>query len=98
MVGRGHALYALAQGDWPLGGEAGSPAAPSTGQLFRVGRHGSLELIADGLNQPVSFQLIRGTSYVTLGGEVGRPPRSRALTPHAKSRAAGSALVAPRDS
>ena len=60
-VGRGHALYALAQGDWPLGGEAGSPAAPNTGQLFRVGRHGSLELIADGLNQPVSFQLIRGT-------------------------------------
>jgi len=70
-VGRGHALYALAQGDWPLGGEAGSPAAPNTGQLFRVGRHGSLELIADGLNQPVSFQVIRGTAYVvTLGGEV----------------------------
>jgi hypothetical protein len=64
-------LYALAQGDWPLGGEAGSPAAPNTGQLLKVGRHGSLDLIADGLNQPVSFQVVRGTAYVvTLGGEV----------------------------
>lgn len=70
-AGRWHDLYALAQGEWPLGGEAGSPASPNTGQLFKVGRHGSLDLVADGLNQPVSFQIIRGTAYVvTLGGEV----------------------------
>ncbi|MEZ0447042.1 ScyD/ScyE family protein [Cellulomonas sp. ICMP 17802] len=70
-VGRGHGLYALAQGDWPLGGQAGSPSAPNTGQLLKVGRHGTLEVLADGLNQPVSFQVIRGTAYVvTLGGEV----------------------------
>jgi len=71
QAGHGHDLYALAQGDWPLGGQAGSPAAPNTGQLLKVGRHGSLELVADGLDQPVSFQVIRGTAYVvTLGGEV----------------------------
>jgi hypothetical protein len=71
QVSPGHSLYALAQGDWPLGGEAGSPAAPNTGQLLRVGHHGSLTVVADGLNQPVSFRVIRGTAYVvTLGGEV----------------------------
>ncbi|GEK20393.1 ScyD/ScyE family protein [Cellulomonas xylanilytica] len=70
-LGRGHQLYALAQGVWPLGGPEGSPAAPDTGQLLAVGRHGSLEVVADGLDQPVSFQVIRGKAYVvTLGGEV----------------------------
>lgn len=69
-VDRGR-LYALAQGTWPLGGEAGSPAAPNTGQLLVAGRHGALHVVADGLDQPVSFQVIRGTAYVvTLGGEV----------------------------
>lgn len=71
QAAHGHTLYALAQGDWPLGGQAGSPAAPNTGQLLKVGRHGSLEVVADGLNQPVSFQVIHRTAYVvTLGGEV----------------------------
>ncbi|GEL97815.1 ScyD/ScyE family protein [Cellulomonas terrae] len=70
QAGRDHRLYALAQGVW-TGGDEGSPASPYTGQLLKVGRHGSLELLADGLNQPVSFQVIRGTAYVvTLGGEV----------------------------
>ena len=70
-AGHGHALYALAQGDWPLGGQAGSPAAPHTGRLLVIDRHGGLDVLADGLNQPVSFQVIRGTAYVvTLGGEV----------------------------
>ena len=69
-VGRRHQLYALAQGVW-TGGDEGSPASPDTGQLLEVGRHGSLEVVADGLDQPVSFQVIRGTAYVvTLGGEV----------------------------
>lgn len=70
QVGRDHQLYALAQGIW-TGGNEGSPASPNTGQLLKVGRHGSLDLLVDGLNQPVSFQVIRGTAYVvTLGGEV----------------------------
>jgi len=71
QAAHGHTLYALAQGDWPLGGQAGSPAAPDTGLLLKVGRDGSLDVVADGLDQPVSFQIIRGTAYVvTLGGEV----------------------------
>lgn len=70
QAGRDHRLYALAQGVW-TGGDEGSPASPNTGQLLKVGRHGSLELLADGLDQPVSFQVIRRTAYVvTLGGEV----------------------------
>ncbi|NUU16616.1 ScyD/ScyE family protein [Cellulomonas humilata] len=70
-VDRGRQLYGLAQGIWPLGGPEGSPASPDTGQLLKVGRHGSLQVVADGLDQPVSFQIIRGTAYVvTLGGEV----------------------------
>lgn len=70
-VVHGHQLYGLAQGIWPLGGPEGSPASPDTGRLLAVGRYGSLEVVADGLNQPVSFQVIRGTAYVvTLGGEV----------------------------
>jgi hypothetical protein len=64
-------LYGLAQGIWPLGGPEGSPASPDTGQLLEVGRHGALQVVADGLDQPVSFQVIHGTAYVvTLGGEV----------------------------
>jgi hypothetical protein len=69
----GHRLYALAQGDWPLGGVEGSPAAPGTGRLYEVGRHGALNLVADGLDQPTSFQVVHGTAYVvTLTGEVWR--------------------------
>lgn len=69
-LGRGQ-VYGLAQGVWPLGGPEGSPAAPDTGQLVKVGHHGTLDVVADGLDQPVSFQLIRDKAYVvTLGGEV----------------------------
>jgi hypothetical protein len=69
--GRGARLYGLAQGIWPLGGPAGSPATPNTGQLLRVNRHGTFTVIADGLNQPTSFEIIRNTAYiVTLGGEI----------------------------
>ena len=67
----GRTIYALAQGTWPGVGDAGSPATPNTGQLFKVGKHGSLQLIAGGLNQPTAFEVIRGKAYVlTLGGEV----------------------------
>lgn len=68
----GHRLYALAQGDWP-GGDPGAPAAPGTGRLFAVDRHGGLRLVADGLDRPTSFQVTHGTAWVvTLTGEVWR--------------------------
>jgi hypothetical protein len=69
--GRGATLYGLAQGIWPLGGPAGSPATPNTGQLLRVNRDGTFTVIAGGLNQPTSLEIIRNTAYVvTLGGEI----------------------------
>ena len=69
--GRGHALYALAQGVWPIGSPEGSPALPNTGQLLRATRHGGFSVVAEHLNQPTSLELIGDTAYVvTLGGEV----------------------------
>jgi hypothetical protein len=69
--GRGAKLYGLAQGIWPQGGPAGSPATPNTGQLLRVNRNGTFTEIAGGLNQPTSLEIIRNTAYiVTLGGEI----------------------------
>lgn len=69
--GRGATLYGLAQGIWPLGGPAGSPATPNTGQLLRVNGHGTFTVIAGGLNQPTSLEIIKNTAYiVTLGGEI----------------------------
>jgi hypothetical protein len=69
--GRGATLYGLAQGIWPLGGPAGSPATPNTGQLLRVNGDGTFTVIAGGLNQPISLNIIKNTAYiVTLGGEI----------------------------
>lgn len=69
--GRGASLYGLAQGIWPRGGSAGSPAAPNTGQLLRVNGDGTFRQITGGLNQPSSLEIIRNTAYiVTLGGEI----------------------------
>ncbi len=69
--GRGATLYGLAQGIWPLGGPEGSPAMPNTGQLLRVNGDGTFTVIADGLNQPTSLEIIKNTAYiVTLGGEI----------------------------
>jgi len=69
--GRGATLYGLAQGIWPLGGPAGSPATPNTGQLLRVNGDGTFTVIASGLNQPTSLEIIKNTAYiVTLGGEI----------------------------
>lgn len=70
-LGRGHALFALAQGIWPPGNPEGSPALPNTGQLLRVNHHGTFSVVADHLNQPTSLELIGDIAYVvTLGGEV----------------------------
>jgi len=69
--GRGHRLYALAQGDWPPGNDPGSPALPDTGDLVEVNGDGTVTVIAEGLNLPTSLEFIRDTAYVvTLGGEI----------------------------
>ena len=69
-IGPRNAVYALAQGVWPSDGHAGSPAAPGTGQLLRVD-DGGFDVVARGLNQPTSMEIVGHTAYVvTLGGEV----------------------------
>ncbi len=69
--GRGTTLYGLAQGIWPPGTFAGNPALPNTGQLLQVNGDGTFTVIADGLNQPSSMEIIENTAYVvTLGGEI----------------------------
>jgi sugar lactone lactonase YvrE len=65
----GH-LYALSQGDW-AGNEAGDPAQPDTGSLLKVNDEGSFDVIAEGLNQPTSFEFVGDSVYVvTFGGDV----------------------------
>ena len=69
-LGCGHRLFGLAQGHWS-DTDPGTPADPNTGQLLAASRDGSMSVIAEGLNQPTSFELIDGDAYVvTLGGEV----------------------------
>lgn len=69
-LGRHRQLYALAQGVWPLGGPEGSPASPDTGELLRVD-DGGFDVVADELDRPTSFEIVRGTAYVvTFDGEV----------------------------
>lgn len=68
--GRGQTLFVLAQGSWN-GAFPGSPAFEGTGSLHEILPDGSLRLVADGLNQPTSMEVIGNTAYVvTLGGEV----------------------------
>ena len=69
--GRGRQLYALSQGDFPVGNPEGSPAAPDTGALVQVDSGGGLTVITDGLDRPTSLEFIGNTAYVvTLGGEI----------------------------
>jgi sugar lactone lactonase YvrE len=69
--GRGRTLYALSQGEFAIGGEAGSPAEPNTGSLLEVNADGTFTVIVDELNQPTSVEFIGDTAYVvTLGGEI----------------------------
>jgi hypothetical protein len=69
--GRGRTLFALAQGHFTPGHDPGSPADPNTGQLLEVDGHGGFSVVADGLNQPTSLELIGTTAYVvTLGGQI----------------------------
>jgi sugar lactone lactonase YvrE len=68
--GRGRTLFVLSQGVWG-GVQAGDPALPNTGALMRVNGDGTLTTLINGLNQPISLQIIENTAYVvTLGGEV----------------------------
>jgi hypothetical protein len=68
-----HALYALAQGDFPEGAPEGSPALPDTGRLLVANRAGGLDVVAGGLDRPTSLEVVDGTAYVvTYDGEVWR--------------------------
>jgi sugar lactone lactonase YvrE len=69
--GRGHTLYALAQGVFDPADPEGAPAQPGTGKLLRARHDGTFGVVADRLDRPTSLELIRGTAYVvTLTGEI----------------------------
>lgn len=71
VAAQGRRLYALSQGTFPAGGQAGDPALPDTGALLRVNRDGSMTRIAEGLDRPTSMQVIGRRAYVvTLDGEI----------------------------
>jgi hypothetical protein len=68
--GRGGTLFALAQGEFG-GGDPGAPAAPGTGSLVRVVGDGSFSEVEDGLDRPMSLEILGNTAYViTLTGEI----------------------------
>jgi hypothetical protein len=69
--GRGRTLYALSQGEFPVGGPAGAPALPDTGSLVKVNADGTFTIVMDTLDQPTSLEFIGNTAYVvTLAGEI----------------------------
>ena len=68
--GRGNTLYTLAQGIWN-GVFEGEPALPNTGALLKLLPNGTFSVIAEGLNQPTSMEIIGNNAYVvSLAGEV----------------------------
>ena len=70
-LGRGHRLYALAQGLFTPGNPEGAPAEPNTGALVKANRDGTFTTVTDRLNQPTALELIAKTAcVVTLGGEI----------------------------
>ncbi len=69
--GLGSQLYALSQGDFPVGGVPADLALPNTGALVRVRNDGTLPEILYGLDRPTSMEFIRNTAYiVTFSGEI----------------------------
>ena len=61
----------LAAGVWSPGYPEGSHALPNTGQLLRVNDDGTFTVVAPGLYQPTSLDLIGNTAYaVTHTGEI----------------------------
>ena len=100
-LGRGRSLFALAQGVFPVGNPDGSPALPNTGQLLRVDRHGTLDVVADGLDRPTSLEIIGNTAYViTFGGEIWRidgvSRKRHASRPNAKMAERRAIVLPPR--
>jgi hypothetical protein len=86
--GRGRRLYALSQGDFPVGSPPGTPAPPDTGALVEVNGDGSFTVITDGLDRSTSLEFIGNTAYfVTLPGEIWKidgiscPPYGRPIRP-----------------
>ena len=86
--GRGQELFALSQGTFG-GGDPGSPALPNTGSLVKVNTDGTFSVIADKLDRPTSFEIVKNTAYiVTLAGEIwtvddiAGPPFGRAHQKH----------------
>ena len=68
--GRGHTLFALAQGIWD-GEFEGSPALPNTGALVRANRQGGFTVVVEELDRPISLEFIGTTAYVaTRAGEI----------------------------
>ena len=68
--GLGNTIFALAQGIWD-GPFEGAPATPNTGALLILKPDGTFAVIADGLNQPTSVELIGNKAYVVnLAGEI----------------------------
>jgi len=73
--GCGSRLFGLAQGEFPDGEPAGTPALPETGQLLVADRHGGFRLVVDGLDRPTSLEIVGKTAYVvTLDGDVWEIP------------------------
>jgi hypothetical protein len=71
--GRGRSLYALSQGEFPVGAPPAAPAIPNTGSLVKADSDGTFTVVTAGLNQPTSLELIGHTAYVvTMPGEVWR--------------------------
>jgi hypothetical protein len=69
--GLGRRLYALSQGEFPVGAEPGTPALPNTGALVAVNGDGTFTVVADTLDRPTSLEFVGNTAYViTLGGEI----------------------------
>jgi hypothetical protein len=69
--GLGRNLYALAQGDFPVGAGDGAPALPNTGSLVKVNEDGTFTTVFEYLNQPTSMEFIGNTAYVvSLTGEI----------------------------
>jgi hypothetical protein len=67
----GNEIYSLAQGFFPPGNPHGSPALPNTGELLRAEDDGTFAVIATGVNQPTSLEIVDNTAYiVTLNGEI----------------------------
>ena len=71
--GCGGRIYALAQGEFPAGNPAGSPALPNTGSLLQMDHNGALQQLVGEVNLPTSLEVIDDTAYVvSLAGDIWR--------------------------